>query len=142
MAVDVHAHYVPREIVQRLETEGARLGISIVETQPGCQQLRFAYGLEVRPFFAKLVEEPARRIAGMASAGIDRQILSVLRVVSLPSPCISPSGGEGIGIAPSPSSRERVGVRVAFCSRIVRARRDARTRRGVRPARHRADAVT
>jgi aminocarboxymuconate-semialdehyde decarboxylase len=77
MAVDVHAHYVPREIVRRLETEGARLGISVAETEPGCQQLRFAHGLVVRPFFAKLVEEPARRIAGMASAGIDRQILSV-----------------------------------------------------------------
>jgi len=76
MAVDVHAHYVPREILQRLATEGARLGISLGGTEPNCQQLRFAYGLVVRPFFAKLVEEPARRIDGMAHAGVDRQILS------------------------------------------------------------------
>ena len=76
MAIDVHAHYVPRGMVDRLRTEGARLGISVVEAEPGCPGLRFAYGLQVRPFFAKLVEEPAERIAGMATAGIDRQILS------------------------------------------------------------------
>jgi hypothetical protein len=34
---------------------------------------------------------------------------------------ISPSGGEGIETTPSPSARERVGVRVAMCSRIIRA---------------------
>ena len=67
MAIDVHAHYVPRGIVDRLRTEGARLGISVVEAEPGCAGLRFAYGLQVRPFFAKLVEEPAERIAGMAT---------------------------------------------------------------------------
>ena len=76
MAVDVHAHYVPRRILQRLETEGARLGIALAETAPGCQQLRFAHGLEIRPFFAKLIEEPERRIDGMGRTGIDRQILS------------------------------------------------------------------
>jgi len=76
MPIDVHAHYVPPGIVEQLRKEGARLGISVVEAEPGCQSLRFAYGQEVRPFFAKLIEEPARRIAGMAGAGIDRQILS------------------------------------------------------------------
>ena len=76
MPIDVHAHYVPLGIVERLQTEGARLGISVVETEPGCQSLRFAYALQVRPFFAKLIEEPAKRIAGMAGTGIDRQILS------------------------------------------------------------------
>ena len=76
MAIDVHAHYVPRGVLDGLETAGARLGISVVEAEPGCPALRFAYGLQVRPFFAKLVEEPAARIAGMAAVGIDRQILS------------------------------------------------------------------
>ena len=76
MAIDVHAHCVPLALVQRLEAEGARLGISVVEGEPGCHRLRFAHGVEVRPFFAKLIEEPSRRIASMAAAGIDRQILS------------------------------------------------------------------
>jgi aminocarboxymuconate-semialdehyde decarboxylase len=75
--IDVHAHYVPLRLVERLQKEGSRLGISVVETEPGCQSVRFAHGLQVRPFFAKLVEEPAARIAGMAATGIDRQILSV-----------------------------------------------------------------
>jgi aminocarboxymuconate-semialdehyde decarboxylase len=77
MPIDVHAHYVPSEIVTRLQKEGSRLGISLVEREPGCHSLRFAYGLEIRPFFAKLIEEPAKRIASMAQTGIDRQILSV-----------------------------------------------------------------
>src|SRR5947208_9139243 len=35
---------------------------------------------------------------------------------------LAPRGGEGIDMAPSPSERERVGVRVRVCSRIIRAR--------------------
>jgi len=77
MAIDVHAHYVPREVVQRLEKEGSRLGIAVEEAAPGRQCLRFDYGLQIRPFFAKLIEEPSRRIESMAATGIDRQILSV-----------------------------------------------------------------
>src|SRR5262245_49940814 len=76
MAIDVHAHYVPRSLVERAKREGTRLGISVVETSPACQRLRFEYGLEVRPFFAKLVEEPNERIASMDKVGITRPILS------------------------------------------------------------------
>ena len=76
MPIDVHAHYVPRRIVDTLEAQGARYGVSVVGTEPPCHALRFAHGLTTRPFFAKLVEEPERRIAGMAGVGIDRQLLS------------------------------------------------------------------
>jgi aminocarboxymuconate-semialdehyde decarboxylase len=76
VAIDVHAHYVPPALVGRLEREGARLGISVVGAAPAGPCLRFAYGLEVRPFFAKLIEEPSRRIDSMSRIGIDRQILS------------------------------------------------------------------
>ena len=76
MPIDVHAHYVPGAVVETLAREGSRYGIAVVETEPSCHALSFAYGLRVRPFFAKLVEEPARRIAGMEAIGIDRQILS------------------------------------------------------------------
>jgi aminocarboxymuconate-semialdehyde decarboxylase len=77
MPIDVHAHYVPRAIVDTLQKEGSRFGISVVETGPRCHSLRFGDGLQIRPFFAKLIEEPASRIEGMARIGIDRQILSV-----------------------------------------------------------------
>ena len=76
MPIDVHAHCVPRQLVEGLRAKGARLGISVLEAEPGCPRLRFDYGLAVRPFFAKLVEEPAERIESMGRTGIDRQLLS------------------------------------------------------------------
>ena len=74
--IDVHAHYMPRPLVERLQTDGARYGVSVIETEPACHALHFAYGLRLRPFFAKLIEEPAQRLASMAATGIDREILS------------------------------------------------------------------
>ena len=74
--IDVHAHYMPPALVERLRREGTRYGVSVIETEPACHALHFAYGLRLRPFFAKLIEEPARRLASMAAAGIDREILS------------------------------------------------------------------
>jgi aminocarboxymuconate-semialdehyde decarboxylase len=76
MPIDVHAHYVPASLVETLEREGSRYGISLVETEPACHAIRFAYGVTLRPFFAKLVEDPKRRLASMDAAGIDRQLLS------------------------------------------------------------------
>jgi aminocarboxymuconate-semialdehyde decarboxylase len=76
MPIDVHAHYVPPSLVERLQREGSRYGVSVVETEPACHALHFAYGLRLRPFFAKLIEAPERRVASMAAAGIDREILS------------------------------------------------------------------
>ena len=76
MTVDVHAHYVPAPLIATLQREGSPHGISVVESEPGCHALRFEYGLTLRPFFTKLIEEPARRLASMDAAGIDRQLLS------------------------------------------------------------------
>ena len=76
MPIDVHAHYVPASLVEILEREASRYGISLVETEPACHAVRFEYGLTLRPFFAKLAEEPARRLASMDATGIDRQVLS------------------------------------------------------------------
>src|SRR5438270_11947348 len=74
--IDVHAHYMPRPLLERLQAEGARYGVSVVETEPACHALQFAYGLRLRPFFAKLIEEPRQRIASMDKTGIGREILS------------------------------------------------------------------
>jgi aminocarboxymuconate-semialdehyde decarboxylase len=76
MPIDVHAHYVPSDVVETLEREGSRYGISLVETEPACHAVRFAYGVTLRPFFAKLTEAPERRLASMDATGIDRQLLS------------------------------------------------------------------
>ena len=77
MPIDVHAHYVPLEILEPLAARAADFGVSVVETAPGCQCLRFDYGLQIRPFFAKLVEPVPARLAGMDRIGIDRQVLSI-----------------------------------------------------------------
>jgi aminocarboxymuconate-semialdehyde decarboxylase len=75
--IDVHAHYVPATLIARLEREASpHGGVSLVETEPACHAVRFAYGVTLRPFFAKLTEEPARRLASMDATGIDRQLLS------------------------------------------------------------------
>jgi len=74
--IDVHAHYVPPALLERMRTAGARYGVSVIEIAPACHALHFANGLRLRPFFTKLVEEPARRLASMAAIGIEREILS------------------------------------------------------------------
>ena len=76
MPIDVHAHYIPADLVSTLKREAARYGVSLREPTPACYALEFPDGLRLRPFFAKLVEEPARRMASMDASGIDRQILS------------------------------------------------------------------
>ena len=73
--IDVHAHYMPAALIDRLRREGARFGVSVLDGEPACA-LQFDYGLRLRPFFAKLIEEPARRIDSMTKTGIDREILS------------------------------------------------------------------
>jgi len=77
MPIDVHAHYLPAKLVDIVAREGARFGVSVAEHEPTCQKcLRFEYGLQVRPFFAKLIEPVERRLESMERTGIDRQILS------------------------------------------------------------------
>ena len=78
MPIDVHAHYVPPAVLEALEREGARYGIDVVAHEPTCQKcLRFEYGLQVRPFFQRLLEPADRRIEWMRGIGLTRQILSV-----------------------------------------------------------------
>jgi len=90
MPIDVHAHYVPPKLIDVLEREGARYGVKVVEHEPTCQKcLRFEYGLQIRPFFPKLVEPLADRLDSMRRTGIDRQILSAwtdIFAYALPAP--------------------------------------------------------
>lgn len=76
MPIDAHAHYVPPRIIERLQKEGARYGIDVVETEPACHCLHFHYGLKCRPFFPRLLESAEARIESMHKQGIDRQVLS------------------------------------------------------------------
>jgi aminocarboxymuconate-semialdehyde decarboxylase len=77
MPIDVHAHYVPPSVVDTVEERAREFGISVVRQPPACAcALHFDYGLKVRPFFPKLIEPVAARIAAMARQGVDRQVLS------------------------------------------------------------------
>ncbi len=83
MPTDVHAHYVPPQMLESLEARGREFGLSVVKHPPSCQcGLHFDYGLKVRPFFEKLVEPRDRRLAGMDEQGVDRQVLSTWTDIS------------------------------------------------------------
>jgi len=75
MAIDVHAHYVPPSIIEKLLTDGASMGIDVVESEPQCHCLHFHYGLKCRPFFSRLLESPQARIESMQAQGVQKQIL-------------------------------------------------------------------
>ena len=77
MPIDVHAHYVPRRILEALDGRASRYGISVVDGAASCPCLHFDYGLRVRPFFERLLEPEEARIDSMARTGIDRQVLSL-----------------------------------------------------------------
>lgn len=77
MPIDVHAHYVPPSILDRVEARAGEFGLSVVRHPPSCAcAFHFNYGLKVRPFFPKLVEPVAERLEAMRRQGIDRQVLS------------------------------------------------------------------
>ncbi|HET9715969.1 MAG TPA: amidohydrolase family protein [Pseudolabrys sp.] len=77
MPIDVHAHYVPPSILDDVEAQADRFGLSVVRDGPSCAcALHFKYGLKVRPFFPRLIEPVDERLAGMAKQEVDRQVLS------------------------------------------------------------------
>ncbi len=76
MAIDVHAHYVPPDMLEALETRGRDFRLSL-RHGPSCQcALHFDTGPKLRPFFAELVEPIDDRRRAMDATGIERQILS------------------------------------------------------------------
>jgi aminocarboxymuconate-semialdehyde decarboxylase len=77
MPIDVHAHYVPPELIQALEPRARSFGLKLVGEVPTCRcAIHFDYGLQLRPFFPKLVEPLADRLAAMEQQGVSRQVLS------------------------------------------------------------------
>ena len=64
MPIDVHAHYVPPQLLDTVATRGAAMGVRLFSS-PGDAPpaLQFDYGFKVRPFFPRLVEPVAARKA-------------------------------------------------------------------------------
>ena len=56
MPVDVHAHYVPPQLIAAIAARGKDIGVELVKSGDGPPALQFAYGFKVRPFFPRLIE--------------------------------------------------------------------------------------
>jgi aminocarboxymuconate-semialdehyde decarboxylase len=76
MSIDCHAHYVPPQLLAAISAKGKDIGVSLTPAAAGgTPALQFDYGFKVRPFFPRLVEPVAQRLAWMDEQHIDLQIL-------------------------------------------------------------------
>ncbi len=77
MAIDVHAHYVPRQLVDAVAARGAAFGVTLKTPQgASAPAIAFSYGFSTRPLFPKLIEDAAARIASLDRQRLDRQLLA------------------------------------------------------------------
>ena len=76
MAIDVHAHYIPQSLIAAARSRGADMGVTVVDNVGTTPALEFSYGFKVRPFFPKLIETAAERIAWLDSQRLDRQFVA------------------------------------------------------------------
>ena len=74
MTIDIHAHYVPTELIARIRSSKA-LGVNVIDAAQ-TPALAFEYGFTVRPFFPKLVEDVGQRIAWLDGVKIDYQLVA------------------------------------------------------------------
>src|SRR4051812_37710998 len=75
MPIDVHAHYVPPQLISAIKSRGKDIGVRLAPADSGKEALAFDYGFKVRPFFPRLVEPVAERHNWMDEQGIDHQIV-------------------------------------------------------------------
>jgi aminocarboxymuconate-semialdehyde decarboxylase len=73
--IDVHAHYVPPQLIAAIERSGGDIGVRLKPADGGHRALNFDYGFKVRPFFPRLVEPVAQRRRWLDEQGLDRQIV-------------------------------------------------------------------
>ena len=86
-SIDVHAHCVPSEVIDRLAAEGGRYGVELVE-RDGRQGFLIAGKVYAGPLAPAMMDVP-RRIEAMDGQGVDVQILSSwidLTAYALPGP--------------------------------------------------------
>ena len=76
MTIDMHAHYVPPQVLSILERDASPYGTQLRAAAGGGQCVHFSYGLTIRPFFPALLDLD-ERWQEMDRQGVDRQILSV-----------------------------------------------------------------
>jgi aminocarboxymuconate-semialdehyde decarboxylase len=76
LPIDIHAHYVPPQLIEAVRGKGEEIGVRLVNV-PGsaAPALQFDYGFKVRPFFPRLVEPVKERLVWLDQQGIDLQIV-------------------------------------------------------------------
>jgi aminocarboxymuconate-semialdehyde decarboxylase len=75
MPIDVHAHYVPPQLIDAVAARGKEIGVRLVQSGGAPPALHFDYGFKVRPFFPRLIELVGERLAWLDEQGIDVQIV-------------------------------------------------------------------
>ena len=75
MPIDIHAHYVPPQLIDAVAARGKDIGVQLVQSGEATPALHFDYGFKVRPFFPRLVEPVGERLAWLDQQGIDVQIV-------------------------------------------------------------------
>src|SRR5436305_8923783 len=75
MPIDIHAHYVPPQLIDAIATRGKDIGVELMKSGDGPPALHFHYGFKVRPFFPRLIEPVAARHAWLDEQRIDTQIV-------------------------------------------------------------------
>jgi len=75
LPIDVHAHYVPPQLIAAIKKSGAAIGVRLTPAEGGKEALGFDYGFKVRPFFPRLVEPVGERHKWMDEQKIDHQIV-------------------------------------------------------------------
>jgi aminocarboxymuconate-semialdehyde decarboxylase len=75
MPIDIHAHYVPPQLIAAIDARGKEIGVSLARAGAAAPALQFAYGFKVRPFFPRLIEPVAERRVWLDQESIDRQIV-------------------------------------------------------------------
>jgi aminocarboxymuconate-semialdehyde decarboxylase len=75
--IDIHAHYVPPQLLAAIAAKGAECGVRLLPS-PGDKPpaLGFDYGFKVRPFFPTLVQPVAERRASLDRQGLERQLVA------------------------------------------------------------------
>jgi aminocarboxymuconate-semialdehyde decarboxylase len=75
LPIDVHAHYVPPQLLDAIAKHGGGIGVRLVPAEGGKEALQFDYGFKVRPFFPRLVEPVVERHKWMDEQKIEHQIV-------------------------------------------------------------------
>src|SRR5919201_5808955 len=72
--IDIHAHYVPPQLIDAVAANGKELGVRLL-SGGATPALQFDYGFKTRSLFPRLIEPAAQRRAWLDQQGIDVQIV-------------------------------------------------------------------